>query len=54
MAVNSGEEATAKSLRNAMGKKGQGNARKHREEREPERGGGNLLELPESTIYGGG
>ena len=37
-----------------MGEKGQGDARKHREEREPERGGENLLELPESTIYGGG
>ena len=53
-AVNSGDEALVEDLGNAKGKKCQGDAPRHREAAEPERGGGNLLELPESTIYGGG
>ena len=53
-AVNSGDEALVEDLGNAKGKKCQGDAPRHREAAEPERGDGNLLELPESTIYGGG
>ena len=53
-AVDSGEEGPVGLLRNAMGKKGQGNAPKHRDATEPGRGGGNLLEPPESSKCGGG
>ena len=53
-AANSGDEAPVEILRNAMGKKGQGNAPKHRDATEPGRGGGNLLEPPESSKCGGG
>ena len=52
--MNSGEEAPVENLRGTKGKKVQGEAPQHGEDREQEMGGGNLLELPESTIYGGG
>ena len=52
--MNSGDAAPVEILRNAMGEKGQGDAPKHRKATEPERGGGNLLELPESSKSGGG
>ena len=53
-AVNSGEDAPDEILLDTKGKKVQGEAPQHGEAREQEMGGGNLLELPESSKCGGG
>ena len=52
--MSSSEEAPVKSLQNAMGEKGQGEAPQHGEAGEQGTGGGNLLMLPKSAMNCGG